>query len=59
MGKAKGKIGKDKGGKPGANFNPAKGSTPPFDGYCSFCNKWGHKKPNCHRKADRLCRFRR
>ena len=50
MGKPKGKIGKDKGGKPNANFNPGKGSTPPFDGYCAFCNKWGHKKSDCRKQ---------
>ena len=61
-GKGKGKDGKDgkkgkndpkgKGkGKGGKGKNPeGRGKTEPFDGYCSWCKKYGHRERDCWAK---------
>ena len=52
-GKGKDKSGKDKGGKPGAGRG---GSPYSFDGYCSYCEKFGHKRAECRKRLSELAR---
>ena len=42
--------GKNKGvkGKDGTSKAPSGGNgQPPFEGYCNYCQKWGHRKKEC------------
>ena len=55
-GKAKGKKGKygDKGGKGKGKEGPAGkgkgGASEPFQGYCGYCEAWGHKRADCRKR---------
>ena len=51
--KGKDKGGKGKKGKKGKEkgVTKASGKARRFDGYCSYCEKYGHKKADCRQKA--------
>ena len=52
-GKGKDKGGRGKNGKKGKEKGvmKASGKSRRFDGYCSYCEKYGHKKADCRQKA--------
>ena len=52
-GKGKDKGGKGKKGKKGKEKGvmKASGKSRRFDGYCSYCEKYGHKKADCRQRA--------
>ena len=52
-GKGKDKGGKGKNGKKGKEKGvmKASGKSRRFDGYCSYCEKYGHKKADCRQRA--------
>ena len=46
--------GKGKGGKGDGKGKGGKGKGPKFEGYCNYCNKYGHSAKHCWQNPDRI-----